>query len=161
MSINNLYQNELIGKWTLLSTKEIAEDVEIILDGHSTSLLLDILNTNRLTKDNQRLFAKELWADKRVESVITKYQSPWTQNGKKFSISSNPRPSAHFKMELSGLTIDSQGISYVVNIILKNVIVSFLNLQPIDDKDKLCYTNVELMVVSDNNTITILADNDD
>lgn len=160
MYISNIFENELSGKWTLLSTKECAEEVDMILDDRSIRNLLDILNTKRLTKDNQRLFARELWAKKKYENIITKYQSPWVQHGNTFSYSTQQRPSAHFSMELKGATSDTHGDLGVVSIKLSNVIVSFNDFQPTSDGDDLYYVNVELMVVSDNNTVSLLTEND-
>ncbi|MGN0386550.1 MAG: hypothetical protein ACI4EX_11800 [Lachnospiraceae bacterium] len=153
---------EFMGDLCVINTKETVNDVSIRLDSLSQRKLLTMIQTGTFTRETQDLFAETISFPKEDEEILLKGQSGWIKTENGFVLSANPSNPAHFSAKINCLGTPSSdpGVIYAYEISMGNFTLDFSHASKEIVDDYIFYSNVELTVFSNKNTIKELHDSE-
>lgn len=151
---------EFTGVFTTLTSKESVEDIFITLDKCSLDSVMEFLRTGRITKDTQSLFIIDMIIPKDSDNDICKGQSGVLKAENGFTITANPGNPVHFSAQLQclGYMLPHRDILYAMEIKIANFDLDFSSASRSCGDDVIVYSNVRMMVYSNNNSMTILGE---
>lgn len=137
---------ELEGTLITLDESFVIPDVIIGMNASTAKKLASVLRSNRVTRENQKLFFNKISIKKSGLEVFTKGQSSMVKDGNKYIMATTGRNPVRFKGIMQALVKGADGHEYVCDIEIGNMAFDIGDKEPEIQDDIAIFKDVSSMI---------------
>ena len=108
----------------------VIQDVHIQMDAPTARKLASVLCSNKVTRENQKLFFTSVMIDKKDLNAFTKGQSGMVRNVNRYIITTTLRTLIRFKGIMLAIVKGDDGVGYACDIEIESIDFNIVDIMP-------------------------------